>query len=487
VGVPAQDGVVQLRVTGVVCLLLGVALGCSSGSGSSGQSASSATSTPGAGSSSAGSSTPAGSTPAGGSATSGRYTDWLTYHHDAARTGAVTGLPTAGQPHSAWTAALDGAVYGQPLVIDGQVVAATENDSVYALNPRNGRVIWRRHLGSPVPLATLPCGDIDPLGITGTPVYDPRSGLVYVLAEQTGYRFVLYGLDPRTGTRRLTREVTPPGGQPRFQQQRPALALASGRVYIDFGGLDGDCGTYWGSVVAVNTNGTGGQLSYRVPTANRAAIWATPGPVVTARGNLLVSTGNGAATSADQPWDGGDSVIALRPDLHQVGYFAPDSWAADNVSDADLGSMAPALLPDGRFVIAGKNGNAYLVRADRPGGIGGEIASTPVCHGFGGSAVSGNTAYLPCVDGGIAAVRAGANDLSIAWRGPAGSNGPPVLGGGALWTVSWPSGRLYELDPATGHTRGQIDVGTVPHFVSPTLTGNLVLVGTAHGVTAVSS
>jgi PQQ-like domain len=77
-----------------------------------------------------------------------------------------------------WRAELDGAVYGQPLVIGNQVIAATENDTVYALSARDGQVVWSVSLGQPMPGADLLCGDIDPLGITGTPAYDPDTGLV---------------------------------------------------------------------------------------------------------------------------------------------------------------------------------------------------------------------------------------------------------------------------------------------------------------------
>ena len=77
-----------------------------------------------------------------------------------------------------WRAELDGAVYGQPLVIGNQVTAATENDTVYALSARDGHVVWSVSLGRPMPGSDLPCGDIDPLGISGTPAYDPDTGLV---------------------------------------------------------------------------------------------------------------------------------------------------------------------------------------------------------------------------------------------------------------------------------------------------------------------
>jgi hypothetical protein len=109
--------------------------------------------------------------------------DWSTYHHDIARSGVAPQLSPVGSALGVgWRAELDGAVYGRPLVIGNLVIAATENDSVYALSARNGQVVWWVSLGRPMPGADLPCGDIDPLGITGTPAYDPHTGLVFVVA-----------------------------------------------------------------------------------------------------------------------------------------------------------------------------------------------------------------------------------------------------------------------------------------------------------------
>ena len=160
-------------------------------------------------------------TPSAGAAA----TDWPVYHLNAARTGSVSGLPGAGPLGIAWTRKLDGAVYGQPLVIGGLVVAATENDSVYGLDRASGAIRWRRHVGTPVPLSALPCGNIDPLGITGTPAYDPGTRLVYAVAEQTGFRHVLYGFS-LSGQVKVRRDLPAPDGHPRYDQQRPALAIS---------------------------------------------------------------------------------------------------------------------------------------------------------------------------------------------------------------------------------------------------------------------
>src|SRR5262249_55611401 len=170
--------------------------------------------------------------------------DWPAYHRDAARSGAAPALPAAGRLAIAWTRRLDGAVWGQPLVIGDLVIAATEGDTVYGLSRSHGQILWRAHLGTPVPLSSLPCGDIDPLGITGTTVYDPSTGLVYAVAETTGFHHILAGIDITSGHVRFRRDIPAPDGQSRFDQQWSALTVEHGRVYVAFGGLFGDCGPY---------------------------------------------------------------------------------------------------------------------------------------------------------------------------------------------------------------------------------------------------
>jgi hypothetical protein len=419
--------------------------------------------------------------------------DWLTYHHDAQRTGSAPGVPAPGVLTRAWAARLDGAVYGQPLVVRGSVIAATENDSVYRLDLASGRVLWRAHLGTPAPLGTLPCGDIDPLGITSTPVYEPTTGLVFVLAELSGGRHMLAGLDPTTGMVRVRREVEPPRGDPAVHQQRGALTTVAGRVLAGFGGLEGDCGDYVGALVSVAATGTGPVFSYAVPTPREGGIWATGGAVVTptasgeAASQLLVSVGNGAVTGGGAPrYDGSDSVLALSPTtLARTDFFAPATWAADNAADLDLGSLTPAPVGD-RFVLTvGKRGTGYTLDRRHLGGVGGQLAQAPLCSAYGTAAVTGSTVFLPCADGVLRV------DLDVAgvphpgWHFPLHSAGSPVLGGGAVWVPDPTTGTLYALSQATGRALAQAPTGgPLPHFASPVLTGNRVLLGTGDGVVA---
>ena len=213
-------------------------------------------------------------------------------------------MPAATALSTAWTAQLDGAVYGQPLVIGHEVIAATENDSVYALNRSTGQTIWRANVGTPVPQSALNgCGDIFPLGITGTPAYDAATGLVYAVAEVTGYQHVLVAVDAATGAVKLRRDLDRPtaANQPAYNQQRPALAIDDGRVYAAFGGLFGDCGAYQGSVVSAPLTGDGPLTRWLTPTSREGAVWGPGGPVVGPNGDLWISIGNGAVSPAPSP------------------------------------------------------------------------------------------------------------------------------------------------------------------------------------------
>lgn len=430
--------------------------------------------------------------PTAPSGSAGGPGEWITYNGGNGRQGvgtselAASSAPAASSasssapPAIAWRARLDGAVYGQPLLVGGRVLAATENDSVYALDASDGQVLWHTRVGDPQPLSGLPCGNIDPLGITSTMAYDPVGGSLFALAETDGGHHTLLALDPSTGAVRWRRSVEPPSGIPADTQQRAALTVAFGRVYVPFGGLDGDCGNYVGSVVGTSTSGQGAQVHYAVPTPLRGAIWA-PGGLLTVGGTLYAAAGNGASTTG---FDGSDSVIALSPELARLAYFAPATWAQDNADDLDLGSMTPALVGS-RILALGKRGEAYLLAADRLGGVGGQIAQARVCPAFGSAAVRGATAYVACSDG-IRAVDTTGDRIRVLWASAAPANGSPTLSGGDVWAVAWPTGTLYRFAASTGAVTGQVALGTVPHFASATVGKGLLYVGTTSGVTAVS-
>src|SRR4051794_2401297 len=84
-----------------------------------------------------------------------------------------------------------GNVYAQPLYIEGgpdnraKLIVVTESNNVYALDPITGSIIWQRNVGTPI-TSGLPCGNINPLGITSTPVVDLTSRALFLDAEVNG-------------------------------------------------------------------------------------------------------------------------------------------------------------------------------------------------------------------------------------------------------------------------------------------------------------
>jgi polyvinyl alcohol dehydrogenase (cytochrome) len=407
--------------------------------------------------------------------------DWPTYHRDNARTGVAGQLAPLSTLRRAWQTRLDGAVYGQPLVIGERVIAATESNTVYALAAADGHVLWSVSLGEPARGSELPCGNIDPLGITGTPAYDEATGLVFVVAETRGGRHTLAGVDVASGAILLRRPLPPPLGDEIAHQQRAALTVHGGWVYVAYGGLFGDCGNYVGSVVAAPTTGTGPLRSYAVPTTREGGIWA-PGGAVVHNGRLLYAVGNGEST---QEYDHSDSVLALSPTLALVDSFSPAQWAADNAADLDLGSMSPVVVGD-RVLAVGKRGEGYLLDSARLGGIGGQLTRAPICPAFGGAAVAGSTVYIPCPDGTQAVEVDATGGLRLRWKAPVPADGSPTVGGGAVWVTDTQRGLLYALDPGSGRPLRQIEVGELPHFASPTLAGDRAYLGTTSGVIAIS-
>jgi outer membrane protein assembly factor BamB len=409
--------------------------------------------------------------------------DWPTYHGSADRAGVAAGMPAVSRLDLVASVPLDGAVYASPIVAGGRTVVATENDTVYAFDGAY-RPVWRQHLGEPSPAAERPCGNIDPLGITGTPVYDAARGLVYVSPEYGGPpRHELVALDLRTGAVRWRRSVDLPGTETRAMQERGALAVTGGRVWVPFGGLAGDCGGYKGRVVGIRLDGTGEPVSYTVPTTREAGIWTPPGPVVDSAGDLYVAVGNGESGVGD-PYDHSDSVLRIRPDGRLRDSFSPTTWPTDNDADLDLGSQGPTLVGPWVFA-AGKSGTGYVLRRDHLGGIGGQVSQAKVCRSFGGTAVAAGVVYVPCTDGIRALAVDGSGALSVRWHADPALAGSPVVGGGRVWTLDQSAGVLHALDPATGRTRERVAVGTTSRFATPAISGRDVLVPTLAGLAVV--
>jgi outer membrane protein assembly factor BamB len=418
---------------------------------------------------------------------SGSPADWPMYHGSPDHSGISTTMPAANRPlRRVQSPKLDGAVYASPIVVRGLTVVATEHNSVYAFD-QSYRQVWKRHIGSPSPASQRQCGNIDPLGITGTPVYDEGTHRIFVVTELGApVRHVLYALDLATGTVEWTKSVDLPDVTARDMQQRGALAITGGRVWVPFGALAGDCGDYKGRVVGVPIDGGNDIVSYTPPTRRGGGMWNPAGPTVNAARNLLVVSANGAAFPGDS-YDHTNSVIELNGDAQFVDSFAPTDWAANNEGDVGLGSQGVALIGNAWAVLGGKSGPVYVLRQGHLGGIGGQVDVQDICKVFGGAAVDGNVVYLPCTDG-VRAVRVDDNGkLHVLWHASGSIWGSPVIGGGRVWALDPFGGVLHALDPATGKSVGQVDVGEASRFATPALYGRNVIVPTMAGIAVVST
>jgi len=419
---------------------------------------------------------------------------WTVYHGDPAGNGIASSVATVDTTSRAWSSpALDGQLYGEPLVSAGRVYIATEDDTLYALSSSSGSVIWATHLGTPVPSGDLPCGDITPtVGITGTPVIDENRAEIFVVADELvdgSPAHILIGVSTASGKVEMTQDVDPSGADPGALLQRTGLTLDAGHVVFGLGGNYGDCASYRGRVVAASE--TGGTPSFFTVDAasgdSQGAIWmGGAAPAIDADGHIWVSVGNGSVYSSSHPYDDSDSALELSSSLALLQYFAPANWPQNNADDLDM-SIAPALLSDGQVVLAGKSRIVYLLKSSDLGGIGGQQATLPSGCGDdidGGTAVVGSTVYLPCVTGIIAVgVTQSPPALHIEWNSGVGG-GPPIVAGGLIWTISQ-AGTLYGLDATTGKVQRQVSIGpSANHFPTPSIGDEYLLAADATHVVA---
>jgi Chitobiase/beta-hexosaminidase C-terminal domain/PQQ-like domain len=331
-----------------------------------------------------------------------------TYHNDLGRTGQNTRETTltpanvnSTQFGKLYSVPVDGAVYAQPLYLWALNIAGgthnvlyvvTEHDSVYALDADTGTVYVRVSLipsgGSTVNSSSdLGCGDLTPeVGITGTPVIDPTTGTLYVVAKsKVGGSIVqyLHALDVTTLAEKLGGPVLiqasvagngldASAGLVSFnakqENQRAALALSNGHVIIGWGGHC-DLQPWHGWVMSYSASTLAQEAVFNAsPNGSASGVWMSgAGPAVDGNGNVYLATGNG-------DWNGttdyGDSILKLGPPANGnftvLDYFTPYDQGALNSGDVDLGSGGLVLLPplsSGKVLLAqqGKAGTIVLL------------------------------------------------------------------------------------------------------------------------------
>jgi hypothetical protein len=343
------------------------------------------------------------------------YPGVFTHHNDNARTGQNLGETVLA--HANVSAAtfgklvsfnLDGMAMASPLYVAGVSIpgqgvrnvayVATQHNSVYAFDAdgRSTTPLWQRSfLGSnvtAVPAAdTGECCDIAPeIGITGTPVIDQATGTLYVVAktkEGSLYRQRLHAIDISTGNEKfggpVMLQASVPGtgqgsmnGQIAFdalhQNQRPALLLSNGVVYIAFGS-HGDVQPYHGWVLGYDATTLNQTMAVNLTsTGEGGGIWqANGGPAADAAGNIYVVTGDGTFdTGSNNRKNYGDSYVKISPNGTILDFFTPHDQGNIDINNFDLGAAGPMILPTqpgvnrNLLISAGKNNNIYLLKYD---------------------------------------------------------------------------------------------------------------------------
>ena len=356
-------------------------------------------------------------------------TNVLTYHNDLGRTGQnlnetvlTPDNVNADDFGELFTYTLDGWVFTQPLYVAGVqipgkgihnvVYIATEHDSVYAFDAdcnqgANAAPLWHVSFINPaaglttVPISIFGFNNPPELGITGTPVIDPASGTLYVVAKvedisssPTKYYERLYALDLGTGAFKYGSPVniqyTLPGTgsgssggkislDPLYEFQRAGLLLLNGTVYIAFAS-QGDEGNYHGWIVGYDAATLQPVRAFiDTPNGIEGGIWMSGGaPAADPDGNIYCMTGNGTFDTSPPVQDFSMSFLKLSPNgtnLSVADYFMPSDDVAMNAIDGDLGSGGPVVLPDSAgsadhphlLFGAGKDTTTYLMDRDNLG------------------------------------------------------------------------------------------------------------------------
>jgi hypothetical protein len=309
-----------------------------------------------------------------------------------------------------FAAQVDGQVYAQPVVVGHTVIVATEDDWVYSLDAVTGDVIWKKFLpglvnrkspGTPWPASAEDCTDLAPEnGVTGTPVYNPANGDVYMVSLEVPAgnsalhpAYYLHALNARTGVERPgwpvlihgapTNDPTRPFNS--FTQlQRPGLLLLSGSVYAGFGSRC-DYAPYDGYVVGVNiTKRTQTMWTDEAGlTSWDAGIWQSgAGLMSDGPGRIFLATGPGGLPGPE-PGDRPPSELAMavvrlavQPNGSLVAkdFFSPANANVLNRKDGDVGSGGPVGLPFGTaklphlLVQAGKYDGIFVLNREHLGG-----------------------------------------------------------------------------------------------------------------------
>ncbi len=260
----------------------------------------------------------------------------------------------------------------------GIYVAATTSDTVIAFD-ETGAQVWKKNLGSGPAGITMGCGGASPVGILGTPVIDATAGpdgvgTIYVVAAigtTTVDHYDLHALSAMDGTERMggwpvvldsSVVATNDGMSLPFTasdlDQRGALSLVNGLVYIPFGGPQGDCGPYHGWVVAVDTTNPK-KITAWAARGEGGGIWS-PGGLASDGTSVFAATANANYNGMFGPppmYSDSEAIVRISgTPLARADEYYPTRWQYMDINDQDMGSSNPMLM-----TVAGATPSSYVV------------------------------------------------------------------------------------------------------------------------------
>ena len=319
---------------------------------------------------------------------------------------ATASVMTAAKTTMDATLPFTGSMWASPLYVaqgpegKGVFIVATTGNEVIALDETDGHTVWKTSIGSS-PTANQTsgarCGNIHPLGILSTPVIDAKARRVYVAGavgttQISGHEIHALSLDDGSDTSSggwpvdvttLAAGTTTFASMVAYQNQRAALTLVNGILYVAYGGHSGDCGNYHGWVVAVDTRDATKTAAWATAGGGEA-VWA-PGGLPSDGASVFAVTGNNTDATAPTTHLDSEEVIRLSgmaevDKSSNKNVFYPTRWQAmDGANDYDLGASnalyleVPGATPSKYVVALAKDGHMYMLDAANLGGLGGQV------------------------------------------------------------------------------------------------------------------
>ena len=294
---------------------------------------------------------------------------------------------------------VDDSVFAQPLYVPNVAIpqrgthnvvyVATMSDTLYAFDADvGGAPLWSVNFATlvdamPVPIARFVFSGnksiVGNLGILSTPVIDPSTHILYLVActlENSTLAYRLHAVDITTGDEPYGPGVLISGScggstfDARHQLQRASLVLSDNQVVFGFAPMALEyAGGYVGWVMAYEkrTLEQSGVFA-TVTTGNRGGgVWQSGRPpVVDSSGYVYVFVGNGYGNGYDGVNNFSESALKLDPanGLALVDWFTPGNWSYLDVNDLDLSSSGPLLIPGTSPALlagGGKTGDFYVL------------------------------------------------------------------------------------------------------------------------------